>query len=82
MRPDLAPRRAHLTARFLRMLSLSLEQVALIRQALARRQFAGLGGQVQTLDHKLEDACLEALAQPPPELEIDKTKANPEFLRR
>ena len=86
MRPDLGTRRAHLTARFLRMLSVSLEQVALIRQALRRRQFEGLGGRVQALDTELdaleretEESCLEALALPRPALASGEVAADLHF---
>lgn len=66
-----APARSHVTARFLRMLSLTLEQVALLQRAFSQQQFAGLAARTAELEQEtdqleveLEDACLLALSQP------------------
>ncbi|WP_407543213.1 PhoU domain-containing protein (plasmid) [Deinococcus radiomollis] len=57
--------RRNVTARFVRMLSLALEQVLLIRRALVGGQYRGLGKATHTLEweldlleRELEDACL------------------------
>jgi phosphate transport system protein len=57
--------RQSVTARFVRMLSLALEQVLLIRRALVGGQYRGLGKATHTLEweldlleRELEDACL------------------------
>ena len=55
----------HVNARFVRMLSLALEQVLLIRRALIDGQYQGLGkvthaleSELDQLERELEDACL------------------------
>ncbi len=65
-----AQARSHITARFLRMLSITLEQVALLQGAMARGQFAGLAARTADLEREtdrleveLEDACLMAMGQ-------------------
>ena len=58
------------TARFLRMLSISLEQVTLIRSSIVRQQYGGLSGRTHELESELdllerevEEACLLAIAR-------------------
>lgn len=65
-----AQARSHVTARFLRMLSITLEQVALLQGAVSQGQFAGLAARTAELEREtdqleteLEDACLHALSQ-------------------
>ncbi|GAA4023660.1 phosphate uptake regulator PhoU [Deinococcus rubellus] len=65
------PTRAQLTARFLRMLSITLEQVSLLQSAVGRGAFAGLAirtaeleRETDVLEDELEELCLSALARP------------------
>ncbi len=65
------PLRAQLTARFLRMLSIALEQVSLLERAAGHGAFGGLAARTAELEREtdlleleLEDLCLSALAQP------------------
>ncbi|ADV67954.1 phosphate signaling complex protein PhoU [Deinococcus maricopensis] len=58
------------TARFLRMQSLTLEQIAHIRTALTERHYVGLGARVSELEQEIdvlerevEQACLTAIAR-------------------
>ena len=62
--------RQNVTARFVRMLSLALEQVLLIRRALIGGQYRGLGKATHTLEweldlleRELEDACLGLMSR-------------------
>ena len=64
--------RAHLSARFLRMLSITLEQMSLLEGAAGRGAFAGLAERTATLEretdvleHELEDLCLGGMAECP-----------------
>ncbi|WP_234009147.1 PhoU domain-containing protein [Deinococcus sp. NW-56] len=59
------------TARFLRMLSLALEELEAVRDAARRAEYAGLtarAGELEretnALERELEDACLAAFARP------------------
>lgn len=70
---DAVTTRREVTARFLRMMSISLEQVSLIRSAVQQRQYQHLSDQIHALDRELdalerelEDACLLALARHQP----------------
>lgn len=61
----------HLTARFLRMLSLALEELDAVRDAFRRAEYAGLGARAKALEREtdalereMEDACLAAFAGP------------------
>ncbi|MFC4456029.1 phosphate signaling complex protein PhoU [Deinococcus sonorensis] len=70
MREAIDASQQDVTARFLRMLSISLEQVGLIRSAIQGQQYAGLSARTHELEHELdelerevEDACLNALAR-------------------
>ncbi|WP_272976414.1 phosphate signaling complex PhoU family protein [Deinococcus geothermalis] len=61
----------HLTARFLRMLSLTLEELAAVRDAFGRAEYAGLTAragalerETDALEREIEDACLAAFAGP------------------
>ncbi|GAA5514696.1 hypothetical protein Dcar01_03452 [Deinococcus carri] len=63
--------RRHLTARFLRMLSLTLEELAAVRDASGRAEYAGLAARAEALEREtdalereIEDACLAAFAGP------------------
>lgn len=65
------PTRAQLTARFLRMLSITLEQMSLLQGAVGRGAFAGLAirtaeleRETDVLEDELEELCLSALARP------------------
>lgn len=65
-----AQARTHVTARFLRMLSITLEQVTLLQGAFSQQQFAGLAARTAELEREtdqleaeLEEACLQALSQ-------------------
>ena len=69
--------RAHLSARFLRMLSITLEQMSLLQGAVGRGAFAGLAErtaalerETDVLEHELEDLCLSALADAPGEHDL------------
>lgn len=60
---------ALVTARFLRMLSIVLEQLEAVREADGRAEFAGLTAragvlerETDALERELEDACLQAFA--------------------
>lgn len=60
---------AHVTSRFLRMLSITLEQLDAVRDANDRAEFAGLTLRAKTLEREtdalereIEDACLHAFA--------------------
>lgn len=62
---------AQVTARFLRMLSIALEQLEAVRDADARAEFAGLAAragaleqETNELEREIEDACLRAFAAP------------------
>lgn len=62
---------ATVTARFLRMLSLALEELEAVRDAARRAEYAGLtarAGELEretnALERELEDACLAAFARP------------------
>ena len=62
---------AHLTARFLRMLSIALEELDAVRDATRRAEYAGLtvrAGRLEretnVLEREMEDACLAAFAGP------------------
>lgn len=73
MREALNSELLDLKSGLLRMQSLSLEQLALIRQALSAGQLRGLGARLKRLDleidrleRQLEDACLEAIARQQP----------------
>lgn len=62
---------AFLTARFLRMLSIALEELDAVRNAWARAEYAGLGTRAKeleretdALEREIEDACLAAFAGP------------------
>lgn len=62
---------AQVTARFLRMLSIALEQLEAVRDADARAEFAGLTAragvleqETNELEREIEDACLSAFAAP------------------
>lgn len=62
-----------LNAGLLRMQSLAVEQLALIRRALSAGQLGGLGARLKSLDQdidrlerQLEDACLEVIARQQP----------------
>ncbi|WP_420594517.1 phosphate signaling complex PhoU family protein [Deinococcus sp.] len=66
--------RTHLTARFLRMLSITLEQMSLLQGAVGRGAFAGLAlrtaeleRETDVLERELEDLCLGAMAEHPAE---------------
>ena len=68
---------AQLTARFLRMLSITLEQMSLLEAAVGRGTFAGLAErtaalerETDALEHELEELCLSALAQPLGDMEL------------
>ncbi len=70
MRDALNASQQDLTARFLRMLSISLEQVALIRNAILHQQYAGLSErthalerELDTLEREVEETCLNAIAR-------------------
>lgn len=59
------------TARFLRMLSITLEQLEAVRDADARSEFSGLSAragvleqETNELEREIEDACLSAFAAP------------------
>lgn len=61
----------HLTARFLRMLSLALEELDAVRDAFRRAEYAGLTlragaleRETDALEREIEDACLRAFAGP------------------
>ncbi|WP_051935346.1 phosphate uptake regulator PhoU [Deinococcus sp. YIM 77859] len=61
----------HLTARFLRMLSLVLEELGAVRDAFRRAEYAGLTARARALEREtdllereMEDACLAAFAGP------------------
>lgn len=65
------PIRAHLSVRFLRMLSIALEQMALLQGAVGRGNFTNLAArtaelerETDLLEYELEELCLTALAQP------------------
>lgn len=65
-----SPDGALVTARFLRMLSIILEQLHAVRDANDRAEFAGLTSRTEALEqetnaleHELEDACLRAFAR-------------------
>ncbi|WP_241191095.1 phosphate signaling complex PhoU family protein [Deinococcus psychrotolerans] len=67
----ITPLRGHLNVRFLRMLSITLEQMALLEQAVGRGVFANLAvrtaeleRETDLLEYELEDLCLTAMAQP------------------
>ena len=71
------PTRAQLTARFLRMLSITLEQMSLLQGAVSRGAFAGLASrtaelerETDVLEAELEDLCLSALARPLSDTEL------------
>lgn len=60
---------AHITARFLRMLSITLEQLDAVRDANDRAEFAGLTAKAKgleretdALEREIEDACLHAFS--------------------
>ncbi|MBB5233553.1 phosphate uptake regulator [Deinococcus budaensis] len=62
---------AHLTARFLRMLSIALEELDAVRDATRRAEYAGLTAragrlerETNALEREIEDACLAAFAGP------------------
>jgi phosphate transport system protein len=62
---------AHLTARFLRMLSIVLEELDAVRDANRRAEYAGLAAragalerETNALEREIEDACLAAFAGP------------------
>ncbi|MBB5364058.1 phosphate uptake regulator [Deinococcus humi] len=68
---------AQITARFLRMLSIALEQLEAVRQADVRAEFAGLTAraglleqETNELEREIEDACLAAFAAPLSEDEL------------
>jgi len=68
---------AHLTARFLRMLSLALEELDAVRDASRRAEYAGLTSragalerETNLLEREIEDACLRAFAGPLTEAEL------------
>ena len=61
----------HLTARFLRMLSLALEELDAVRDAARRAEYSGLTlragaleRETDVLEREIEDACLRAFAGP------------------
>ncbi|MEF2278557.1 phosphate uptake regulator PhoU [Deinococcus sp. YIM 134068] len=61
----------HLTARFLRMLSIALEELDAVRDAAGRAEYAGLTARAKeleretdALEREIEDACLAAFAEP------------------
>ncbi|MFC6592505.1 phosphate uptake regulator PhoU [Deinococcus lacus] len=63
--------RTALNAGFLRMLSITLEQLEAVKQAAGRAEYAGLAEQAgaleretDDLERRLEDLCLAAFAQP------------------
>ena len=69
--------RTHLTARFLRMLSITLEQMSLLQGAVGRGAFAGLAlrtaeleRETDVLERELEDLCLGAMAEHPAERDL------------
>ena len=60
---------AHITGRFLRMLSITLEELDAVRDANDRAEYAGLAARAQrleaetdALEREIEDACLQAFA--------------------
>lgn len=62
---------ATITARFLRMLSITLEQLDAVRDANERAEFAGLTARAErleaetdALERELEDLCLQAFSTP------------------
>lgn len=62
---------AHLTGRFLRMLSIALEELDAVRDASGRAEYAGLSAragelerETDLLEREIEDACLAAFAGP------------------
>ncbi|WP_233554490.1 phosphate signaling complex PhoU family protein [Deinococcus cavernae] len=68
---------ALIRARFLRMLSIILDELHAIREANTRAEFAGLSARTELLEHEtnaldieLEDACLAAFARGLPEDEL------------
>ena len=70
MRDALNASQQDLTARFLRMLSISLEQVALIRTAILHSHYTGLSvrtheleQELDTLEREVEETCLNAIAR-------------------
>ena len=70
MREALNASQQDLTSRFLRMLSISLEQVALIRSAILHHQYSGLSErthalerELDTLEREVEEICLNAIAR-------------------
>ncbi|MFC4636947.1 phosphate signaling complex PhoU family protein [Deinococcus hohokamensis] len=61
--------RSLITGRFLRMLSITLEQLSAVREASDRAEFAGLAARAKlleretdALEREIEDACLAAFA--------------------
>lgn len=64
-----SPRTAIVKAKFLRMLSIILEELYAIREANTRAEFAGLAARTEVLENEtnrldveIEDACLQAFA--------------------
>ncbi len=73
MRDALDNSQQAVTSRFLRMLSISLEQVGLIRGSIVRQQYGGLAArthelesELDVLEREVEESCLQAIARHQP----------------